>query len=435
VSTYNRVVAADSSASLAPAVRARLATEMADPTSDVGASLSDTFATQGPLPQSTNIVGFAGDSITNASGASSNRGFVHLVRWIAGTRNVDQVIRVYATGGYTSAQVLATHIPSAVAGDAAVIHIQVGTNDAGTTVSVATFAANVTAMYDALRAAGKRMTIGLVPPRASGATTLWRQDRGAYNEWISRWAPLNGIPVADLRGLADSSGDLAAGYDSGDGTHPNDAGHAIIAAAVSTAVLSVLPTQPHRPSRAPDVNLMPLTATPSTTAAGMPSGWSEIPGGTGTAPTYYTIADTGGTLKEGTWAQMEFNATVGGTRSFKHGGIQNTVGWSSASGDQIEGRFTVEFEDVSGFTAALVAGTATIRLLIYNSANGPQVEVTPTIAAIIGKRHAYRFTAPTTTYPSMGITVTLPAGVHVKVRLGELQWVNLTGLGITKTTT
>ena len=44
MSTYDRVVAADENASLAPAVRARLATEMADPTSDVGASLSGTFA-------------------------------------------------------------------------------------------------------------------------------------------------------------------------------------------------------------------------------------------------------------------------------------------------------------------------------------------------------------------------------------------------------
>ena len=43
MSTYNRVVAADETASLAPTVRARLATEMADPTSDVGASLSGTF--------------------------------------------------------------------------------------------------------------------------------------------------------------------------------------------------------------------------------------------------------------------------------------------------------------------------------------------------------------------------------------------------------
>jgi len=50
VSTYNRVVAADSSASLAPTVRARLATEMADPTSDVGASLSGTFAPTARIP-------------------------------------------------------------------------------------------------------------------------------------------------------------------------------------------------------------------------------------------------------------------------------------------------------------------------------------------------------------------------------------------------
>ena len=54
MSTFNRVVAADETASLAPKIRARLATEMADPTSEVGASLSDTF---GPLPSGTPTVG------------------------------------------------------------------------------------------------------------------------------------------------------------------------------------------------------------------------------------------------------------------------------------------------------------------------------------------------------------------------------------------
>jgi len=51
VSTYNRVVAADENASLAPTARARLATEMADPTSEVGASLSDTFVTRTQLSE------------------------------------------------------------------------------------------------------------------------------------------------------------------------------------------------------------------------------------------------------------------------------------------------------------------------------------------------------------------------------------------------
>ena len=51
MSTYNRVVAADETTnSLAPAVRARLATEMADDTSEVGASLSGTFVKYAPAP-------------------------------------------------------------------------------------------------------------------------------------------------------------------------------------------------------------------------------------------------------------------------------------------------------------------------------------------------------------------------------------------------
>jgi len=43
VSTYSRVVAADETASLAPAVRARLAVEIADSTSDIGGALSTKF--------------------------------------------------------------------------------------------------------------------------------------------------------------------------------------------------------------------------------------------------------------------------------------------------------------------------------------------------------------------------------------------------------
>jgi len=78
VSTYNRVVAADSSASLAPTVRARLATEMADPTSDVGASLSNTFDTTINSPTFTSLsAGRVGSlhgpasTISDAAGTSS----------------------------------------------------------------------------------------------------------------------------------------------------------------------------------------------------------------------------------------------------------------------------------------------------------------------------------------------------------------------------
>jgi len=86
VSTYNRVVAADSTASLAPTVRARLATEMADPTSEVGTALASTFAPR-PITNSTALrlwhtklarrtqepvkVMFAGHSLAEGTGATT----------------------------------------------------------------------------------------------------------------------------------------------------------------------------------------------------------------------------------------------------------------------------------------------------------------------------------------------------------------------------
>lgn len=390
--------------------------------------------TQVALPQQINVVGFAGDSITNASGATSGRGFVHLVRYAAGTRLVDQVYKVYATGGFTSAQVLATHIPTACAEqNLAVLHLAVGTNDAGTGVTVAQFAANVQDAYAQLMAAGKRMTISLIPPRGSGATAQWRKDRAAYNEWISRWAPLVGVPIADTRTLVDpATGYLDATCDSGDGTHPNDKGHALIAEAVATAVLQALPSQPHRQIKAPDVNSI-SNGTPTTVASGLPSGWSEVAGGTGDAPTYATVADTTGTLREGNWVEMTWNAaTAGGTRIFKVGGP--TLNTHYAANDQIEATATLQVVDTSGFLAALRAGTATVRFVVLNTSNGVQAVATPTMRALLGARQAYRFPGPNTSFPSLGIEVTIPTGVQVKVRAAEVGWFNLATLGLTKST-
>lgn len=396
------------------------------------ASLNSTY---GALSQATvlpadNIVGFAGDSITNASGATSNNGFVHHVRHIAGTRNVDQVIRVYATGGFTSAQVLATHIPSACAGDAAVIHVAVGTNDAGT-VTVAAFAANIIEMHRQITEAGKKMTISLVPPRGSGATAAFRRSRAGYNEWISRWAPLAGVPVADTSALVDpATGHLRADCDSGDGTHPNDYGHAIIAEAVVEAVLEALPVQPRRQVKAPDVNLAQF-GTIGAVASGLPTGWSELAGGTGTAPTYSVVSGAND-LAEGNWLQMDFDATAsGGTRTMRTG--HGSLGTDFAALDQLEFSWLIELDDVVGLADAVEAGTATVRVVNLNTGGGVQAIALPAVRSLrLDRRGGYRFGQVSTSFPGFGVEVKLPTGVHARVRVGEVLVRNLTAIGATK---
>jgi len=95
VSTYNRVVAADENASLAPAVRARLATEMADGTSEVGAALAGAFAT--PASVAGKELGYSELVAGGIIGTTSNRGV--LVTGVSATVNIEtRPVVVYFRG-------------------------------------------------------------------------------------------------------------------------------------------------------------------------------------------------------------------------------------------------------------------------------------------------------------------------------------------------
>ena len=99
MSTYNRVVAADSTASLAPTVRARLATEMADPASDVGASLADTFATTGEVRSNAATDGTDQTATLNAELAALNTGGGGTLILPAGSITVSGQIIIPNDGG------------------------------------------------------------------------------------------------------------------------------------------------------------------------------------------------------------------------------------------------------------------------------------------------------------------------------------------------
>ena len=117
MSTYNRVVAADSSASLAPTVRARLATEMADSTSDVGASLSGTFAPVAASPRDTSRVRQERRPLLLINQISPNASHRQKIVWVSGAEiwaiGQDFSLRKSLDGGITWSLPVSNSTPAA----------------------------------------------------------------------------------------------------------------------------------------------------------------------------------------------------------------------------------------------------------------------------------------------------------------------------------
>jgi lysophospholipase L1-like esterase len=384
---------------------------------------------------------FAGDSITNGSTASNfvysySRQACHMV----GTAYASSDSIEAGTSGYTSAQLLAfmptlltTYSPDAV-------HIQIGTNDVGAAVPLATFQANIRALVALVKAAGKPVTIGTVPPRGTaGTTTAKRQLTAAYNLWLRLWAPGAGVELADTHAaLVDTtSGDYLSTYDSGDNTHPNDAGHREMARAVAAAMIRAMPTT--RPSLvnafSTSVSLIsnPLMLSGGTNPTGSVGGVA-----TGTAPTNTPQADTSGVLPAGQWAEIDLNA--GATSTFGRDFVINASLW--AVGDVLAITGLMQVVDVTGggaWDTAVAAGTATASVNIINAGSGLSVRAFgDRCAGRVLSSGVYNIGPFFTTYTvAGGITgmtlryqVALPNGLHIKARFGCLNVWNLTTLGV-----
>jgi lysophospholipase L1-like esterase len=147
-----------------------------------------------------------------------------------------------AVGGYTARELLpgsgakgSIDDAIAVRPDLIVIGLA-GSNDLGPDTTTALFIAELTTLRDTARAAG--IPVFFVSTQPKNFSTPDREMLQLWNSrmqesfgacWISDTSALYTpcyIGIFDV--LADSSLGLAAAWDSGDGQHPNDAGHARI---------------------------------------------------------------------------------------------------------------------------------------------------------------------------------------------------------------
>jgi lysophospholipase L1-like esterase len=182
---------------------------------------------------------------------------------------------VAATGGYTAAQILATHVPTVVAnakrGDICIV--LAGTNDQSVT-AMATLQTTMRTIFSNLVAIGVRPVVCSIPPGGSPAGSVAYSQ--AYAAWLKEYALANGWPFVDLYGtLVDpNTNSYLAAYDSGDHVHPNAPG----AAAAGKAIATVLSA--HLPLTTPGIvatNSVPANLTQPTNAVNLTGGSASAP--------------------------------------------------------------------------------------------------------------------------------------------------------------
>jgi len=121
------------------------------------------------------------------------------------------------TGGYTSAQVLANHVPVAIATAADMVVLQMGTNDIGS-LSLAQTRANMLAACQQIQAAGKVPVLCTLTPRND---ILGTQSITQINLAYQRLALENGWPLVDwYTALLDTSTGGWQSGDNSDNVHP-----------------------------------------------------------------------------------------------------------------------------------------------------------------------------------------------------------------------
>lgn len=386
---------------------------------------------------------FLGDSITNGSNAT-NFDFSYSRVAVSGVGHFTSRFDYVEAGvpGERADQAYArmdnlikTYSPTAWV-------VLIGTNDANQGVTPAVYWEWLLKIINKIKLTGAAVVVCTVPPRSSGSPASAHKLVNAYNVLIRLYQNELGYELAEVHSaLVDpTTGYFSASYDT-DGIHPNDLGHQRISQVVGRAMARATKiTNQHSilqsvlQSTQGLISGDPLNARATATT----SPWFEIPGGTGTAPTYSMINDTSGVLAVGRWAQMDFDATAsGGTRRL---GSNVTSGFTA--GDTLLYCFAVQIEDTSGtFAEDIVATTAGLSIPVLNQSS------VPIFSSVISSRTtgikdpvtgfynigpiAFKFIVPGgVTSLNFHFGLTLPTGKRVKLRIGEVGFLNLTTLNL-----
>ncbi len=383
---------------------------------------------------------FLGDSHTDGTGTSNIRfAFPRQSIYLAGTYHFSRAQYLEeGIGGNTTSLMLA-RIDPLLTSDVGGLVIEAGANDANDSITLTTYAANMTAMINKAKAKGIPVVLVTVPPKEASAPSLpgSRVFIDRYNTWIRLNAPRLGCEVADIWAVLASTttGNLNPTYADVPTQHINDTGHFLIAQEVAAAMRRTTESQLtiHAAAQRP----ANLVANGFMTGAGtVPDGWASS--STGTAATFSIVTDTSGVLPGGRWFEAHINAAVASTVTISH--LLTAGTW--AVGDVLASTCIYQIVDVSTgqWFNATAAHTGYVVTGLYPSPSNTYI--TPSLDYCPGRTvDKVNFTlgpewltgtVPTGTTdmrfrPSFGV----PAGANVKFRVGAVEVLNLTTLGMT----
>jgi lysophospholipase L1-like esterase len=390
-------------------------------------------------------VGFLGTSITNGSNAdNTDLAYTRQALEMAGTAIVARVedggSTVSGNPGAKSA-VIKTYLAEILSAGCDIVVLEVGANDTGQGESLADYyAPNMLEMFNAVKAAGRSLYVLTVPPRGSAAapTTAQLKAIDSYNLWLRLVVPSYGTLIDINRAMIASASTqlMDAAYDSGDGVHPNSTGHRLMARLLAEKWRTF-----QRPGMVNVINGNNLVSNPFFLADSA-TGWFELPGGTGDAPTYSFVADTEEQLTVGQWREIDFAPGAGAGSRIYSISLGNASSTTWEIGDVLAVCAQVQIEDVAGNWETIGqggTGTGGVSLKLINGGSGAGLSE----SAITGRLYPIgtdlyaigptwlTYTMASSPAPlSLWLTVSLPAGANLKVRVGEVGVINLTKSGL-----
>lgn len=395
-----------------------------------------------PRPSGNRVIAI-GDSITkgdrtsdNAGGPpSTNTGYDPL--WWAQFLS-DQAILYFrnaGVGGDTSAGVLARLHPDVIAYSPAVAVVSVGTNDIASSVSLASYASNISEIVQELRRVGIIPVLGTIPPRndTTSAEDTLNKLTEQYNFWLRMFASRAGISLVDYHKVLVNP--VTGGFvkdNFADGVHPNSVGAIKMGQALSDVLKPIL--------RAPGYGLLASNLEASTNnlllnglftddanADGLADNWTNA---LGAGHTPSLVVD--GTIL-GNWQRITAAAVSSGANIFQ---TIPVGGWSAGEELRISG--LLAWDSPVGTSGAHNQGKVSLIR------NGAEITViTPTVSttvvaggaapasAMSKHEFVYEYVVPAgTTSLTLYFGRTSGTAVGGWAQISQLSVINLSRLGI-----